>query len=248
MKNFIVVIPARLQSTRLPEKPLIEIEGKSIILRTYEQCLKAVDKELVYVATDSDKIYDHCKDHGMQVVMTPIGVLTGTDRVFEVSKTIKADYYVNVQGDEPVINPNDILKVIDAIEYKKKLIINGYTAISSEKEYKSTSNPKVVFTPNGRLMYMSRSGIPGNKQNVFNKAWRQVCIYAFPYDALQKFSRESKTPMEEEEDIEILRFLELGCEVEMIELSSQSIPVDQPEDVSKVEEYLKNANTTVDEK
>ncbi len=242
MKDYIVVIPARLKSTRLPEKPLIEIFGKSIIQRTYEQCLKAVNKELVYVATDSDKIFDHCKSLGMQVIMTSTSALTGTDRVFEVAKKIKAKYYINVQGDEPVINPVDIKAVIRKIDFAGKIIINGYTAIQDEKEYLSRSTPKVAFKLNGNLLYMSRSPIPGNKQGAFKKAWRQVCIYAFPYEALKSFNAESKTPFEEEEDIEILRFIELGYDIKMIELTSQSIPVDLAEDILTVEKYLKENN------
>ncbi|MCB7480618.1 3-deoxy-manno-octulosonate cytidylyltransferase [Christiangramia sediminis] len=240
MKEFIIVIPARLQSTRLPEKPLILIKGKSIIQRTYEQCLKAVKKELIYIATDSIRIYDHCKALNMNVLMTSKDVLTGTDRVCEVAEQIEAKYYINVQGDEPVFNPDDIkvvLRKLDSIK-DESTIINGYTSIKNFSEYNSVSVPKVVFKPNGELLYMSRSPIPGNKSSKFIKAWRQVCIYAFPNEALKNFSKIKKTPLEEQEDIEILRFLELGYKVNMIELSSQSIPVDHPEDVLKVEKFL----------
>lgn len=240
MKDFIVVIPARLQSTRLPEKPLITILGKSIIQRTYEQCLKAVDKDLIFVATDSSKIYDHCTSLGIQTLMTSNEALTGTDRVFEVASKIKAKYYINVQGDEPLINPEDIRKVIEHLDFNQEVIINGYTSIKNENEYFSLSTPKVVFQPNGNLLYMSRSPIPGNKSGNFEKSWRQVCIYAFPFRSLQDFSQGKKTPLEEEEDIEILRFLELNYKVKMLQLSAQSIPVDLPEDIIKVEEFLRN--------
>jgi 3-deoxy-manno-octulosonate cytidylyltransferase (CMP-KDO synthetase) len=239
MKNFIVVIPARLESTRLPEKPLIQIMGKSVIQRTYEQCLKAVDKNLIYVATDSDKIYDHCISLGIQTIMTSKDVLTGTDRVCEVSTKIKAKYYINVQGDEPVFNPEDLKGIIKEIDLESSTIINGYTAIQKEEDYLSRSTPKVVVNLKGNLLYMSRSPIPGNKTGSFEKAWRQVCIYAFPYKALKEFNSMRKTPLEEIEDIEILRFIELGYKVKMIEMSSQSIPVDVRHDIFKVEEYLK---------
>lgn len=240
MKDYIVVIPARLKSTRLPEKPLIEIMGKSIIQRTYEQCLKAVEEELVYVATDSDRIYKHCEALGMNVLMTSDKALTGTDRVSEVAKRIKAKYYINVQGDEPVFNPEDIKTLLAKIKLfsDDSIIINGFAPIKTENEFNSPSVPKVVFRPNGDLLYMSRSPIPGNKSLKFNKAWRQVCIYAFPYEALMNFSSVEKTVLEEEEDIEILRFLELNYTVKMIELSSQSIPVDLPEDILKVEKFI----------
>ena len=239
MKDFIIIIPARLKSTRLPEKPLIEILGKSLIQRTYEQCLKAVDKDLIYVATDSEKILSHCESKGMNVLMTSSNALTGTDRVYEASKVVKAKYYINVQGDEPVFNPDDIKKIIESLNFDDSVIFNGYSEIKNEEEFSSFLIPKVVFRPNGELLYMSRAPIPGNKKGIFNSAWRQICIYAFPFDTLEKFHSETKTALESEEDIEILRFLELGYNVKMIKLSSQSISVDVAADIEKVENYLK---------
>ncbi|NDP28067.1 MAG: 3-deoxy-manno-octulosonate cytidylyltransferase, partial [Flavobacterium sp.] len=145
--------------------------------------------------------------------------------------------------DEPLFNSNDILEVIKSLKENKGKIINGYCAIKSSEEFFSTSIPKVVFRPDGRLLYMSRSPIPGNKNGVFSRANRQVCVYAFPKEALEDFSRQTnKTFLEMEEDIEILRFLELGYEVSMIELSDDSIAVDNPNDVEKVLNKLRNEN------
>lgn len=238
--NSIVVIPARMKSTRLPGKPLVDILGKSLIQRTYEQCIQAIPKERVYVATDDDLIKTHCEERGMQVVMTSSACLTGTDRVAEVAQQLEADYYINVQGDEPLINPQDIIEVERSIEKYGGEVINGFAPIEDEESYRSLSIPKVVCRPDGRLMYMSRSSIPGNKKNDFIKAWKQVCVYAFPKKALMDFaSRKVKTELEEMEDLEILRFLEMGYEVRMISLSKDSIAVDNPEDVEKVEKILK---------
>jgi len=233
--SYIVIIPARYKSTRFPGKPLTPILGKSMLLRTYEQCIKAVDAKLVYVATEDQRIVDHCISFGIQVVLTSDECLTGTDRIAEVATKIKADYYINVQGDEPLFNPDDIVKISNLLDTYPGEILNGYTAITDQKQYRSISVPKVVFRPNGKLLYMSRSAIPGNKTSTFVKAWRQVCIYAFPYEALVAFAAcKVKTELEAEEDIEILRFLELDYEVRMIELSSESIAVDNPEDVGEV--------------
>ncbi len=233
--KYIIVIPARLASTRLPEKPLVQIEGKSLLQRTYEQCLLAVPNDKIFIATDAEKIANHCTALGMNVIMTSDQCLTGTDRVAEVAQKIEADYYINVQGDEPLINPDDIYKTIQALEDYPNEIINGYTSIDTEEDYRSLSIPKVVFKPNGALLYMSRTGIPGNKKDVFVKAWRQVCIYAFPKKALEVFtSVTTKTPLEEQEDIEILRFLELNHQVRMIAMSNESIAVDTPQDIVKV--------------
>ena len=238
--DFIIVIPARYKSTRLPGKPLVSILGKSMVQRTYEQCVKAVSEELVYIATEDQRIVEHCQLNNMNVLLTSDSCLTGTDRIGEVATKIKADYYINVQGDEPMFNPDDILKVIETIKTDSGLIVNGYCAITENEMYESRSVIKTVFRPDGRLLYMSRSSIPGNKSGMFKKAWRQVCIYAFPSEALAAFTNcKIKTILEEEEDIEILRFLELGMEVKMVELSSQSIAVDNPEDIIRVENELR---------
>lgn len=237
--DFIIVIPARYASSRLPGKSLIEINGKSVLERTYNQCLKAVSANKIFVATDDERIKDHCESKGMQVVMTSTECLTGTDRVAEVAQHIDAKYYINVQGDEPLMNPKDILDTIKATKDFPGDIINGFAPIIDDEQYKSSSIPKLVFRPDGRLLYMSRSPIPGNKDKEFVKAWRQICIYAFTKQALEAFVKENKkTPLENEEDIEILRFLELGYEVRMIPLSSESVAVDNPEDVERVKQKL----------
>lgn len=241
--NYIVVIPARLESTRLPEKPLIKIKGKTVIHRTYEQCLKAIPENLVYIATDSNKIKKHVESFTSNVVLTSSNCLTGTDRIAEVAKKIKVDYYINVQGDEPLINPDDINKVVKKVKSRINggAVYNGYSEIIEEWEYRSLTIPKVVMREDGRLLYMSRSPIPGNKSDKFQKSWKQICIYGFSRKALLDFSKRSKkTELEEQEDIEILRFLEMGYDVKMIKLNGNSIAVDTPEDVERVKIVLEN--------
>lgn len=241
--NYIVVIPARLESTRLNEKLLIKIKGKSVLQRTYEQCLKAVPEELVYIATDSNKIKEHAGFFTENVLLTSSNCLTGTDRVAEVAKSIETDYYVNVQGDEPLINPRDIKKVIEKVESATDTnsIFSGYSEIRDEEEYRSLSIPKVVMREDGRLLYMSRSPIPGNKMGAFRKSWKQICIYSFPREILFDFAKRSKkSELEEQEDIEILRFLEMGYEVNMMKLIGNSLAVDTPEDVERVKSILEN--------
>jgi 3-deoxy-manno-octulosonate cytidylyltransferase (CMP-KDO synthetase) len=231
----IIVIPARMQSLRLPGKPLIDINGQTLIQRTYNQCAKAFPKERIYIATDNIHIENHCKAENMQVIMTSKNCLTGTDRVAEVAEQIEADYYINVQGDEPLMNPQDILDTETAIQKYKGEVINGYAKVSDEYLYTALSIPKLVFRPDSRLLYMSRSPIPGNKTGDFETSWRQICVYAYPKSSLRDFvSHGKKTPLEAMEDLEILRFLELGYEVRMIPLSSESIAVDTPEDVERV--------------
>ena len=233
--KVILIIPARYQSSRFPGKPLIDLAGKTMIQRVYDQCAKAFPKQDIYVATEDNRILSHCQTNSIQCILTSNKCLTGTDRIAEVALQIDADYYINVQGDEPVFNPNDITAILDVIQDCNGDILNGYCEIDNEADYKSVSVPKVVFREDGRLMYISRATIPGNKTKIFNYGYRQVCIYAFPKEALLAFKNEGlKTRFEAEEDIEILRFLEKGYEVKMVEMSKDSIPIDNPEDVEKV--------------
>lgn len=234
--KYMVLIPARLESTRLPRKPLINILGKSLIERTYLQVMKAVNRNAISVLTDSEEILDHCKQKGMNCLMTSKDCITGTDRIAEFAKiNPEFQFFVNVQGDEPIVNPDDIKKLIESMENSQFDVVNGYAEIKEESEYLSLTIPKVVFRPDSRLLYMSRSPIPGNKKGEFVKAWKQVCIYAYTKEALNKFSEfKVKTNLEEKEDIELLRFLELGFEVGMVELEGNSIAVDVLEDIDKV--------------
>lgn len=239
--NYIVVIPARYDSTRLPGKPLVNIAGKPMIQRVYEQCIKAVESNRVYVATDDDRIRSACESFGAKVVMTSSDCLTGTDRVAEVSRKIDARYYINVQGDEPIFNPSDIKLLVDQLNFEVDEIVMGYCSILSKFDFESRAIPKMIFSENKRLLYMSRSPIPGNKKDEFTSAWRQVCAYAFPKTALEVFSSvDSKTPIEEIEDLEMLRFLEKGVSIKVIEMSSESIAVDHPRDIEKVLKRLKH--------
>lgn len=237
--NYLVVIPARYRSSRLPGKPLVLLNGVPMVVRTYRQCVKAVPAERVIVATDDDRIRAVCEAEGIAAVMTSPDCLTGTDRVAEVARARPHDTFINVQGDEPLFNPADLASLIEAARLHPEDVINGYCAIGGAELYQSRSIPKVVTRPDGRLLYMSRAPIPGNKEATFDKAWRQVCAYAFPRAALAAFAAcTTKTPLEAIEDIEILRFLELGWDVRMIPMSDQSIAVDHPEDVARVEASL----------
>jgi len=235
----IIIIPARYKSSRLPGKPLKDIRGKSMIQRTYEQCLEALPAQDVYIATDNTTIQKHCKEFNANVIMTSSSCLTGTDRIAQAVEQIDCEVVINVQGDEPVINPNDIIKIIDAAKQYPGEIINGIAGIDTNEEFNNPSIPKVVTAPNGKLLYMSRGSIPTTKQLEFKSAWKQICIYAFPLDSLRAFAEQTvKTPLEQIEDIEILRFIEMGYDVRMIELSGSSFAIDTPEDLERVREYL----------
>lgn len=238
--DYIVVIPARLGSSRLAHKPLADIGGKTMIEHTYARALEAAPADKVYVATDSTEIAEVCEGFGAQVVMTSTDCLTGTDRVAEVAEKIPADLYINLQGDEPLMDPGNIKAVIDAALASPDAIINGWAWIKDEAEFRSRSIPKVVIAQNGKMMYMSRAPIPGTKGDEFKFSRKQICVYSFPRAALAAFAANTtKTPHEEAEDIEILRFAEMGWEIQMIELSGGSVAVDTPADLERVRGLVK---------
>jgi len=239
MTNFVVVIPARYASTRFPGKPLADLCGKSLIRHVWEKCAEAVGEQSVVVATDNKVIQDHCLEQGMQVVMTSSSCLTGTDRVYEVAKQFKRDIYINVQGDEPLIRSHDITTVIQAALKHQGNIINGMCPINNEEDFRSPNVPKVVATSSGTLLYMSRAPVPTSKKHKFHSAMRQVCIYAFPRDAILDFGHQrEKTPLEKIEDIEILRFLEMGYSVKMVEVVGSPVAVDTPEDLERAKAMM----------
>jgi len=241
--NYAVVIPARYQSSRFPGKPLVDICGKPMIQHVWERCCVAVGQELVYVATDSEKIKNVCIDFGAQVIMTSSDCMTGTDRLAESNKILNADFIINVQGDEPLIEPNDILKVVDAYKKEPNTIVNAMCEIRSEEEFRSFTVPKVVVSQTNKLLYMSRSPIPITKINAFKFGFKQVCIYAMSKKHLELFaSFNKKTPAEEVEDIEILRFIENDIPVSMVKVESSNIAVDVPSDVELV---LKRLNLAI---
>lgn len=237
-KSFAVVIPARYESSRFPGKPLVDLCGKPMIQHVWERCCQAVGSTLVYVATDDERIQHAVHEFGGQVVMTSSDCLTGTDRLAEANLQLDCDFIVNVQGDEPLINPTDINTVIEAF-LRTGNVTNAMCPITSEQEFRSLTVPKVTFSQSRKLLYMSRAGIPLTKSGEYLFGYKQVCIYAFSKEQLEFFySNKVKTPHEKVEDIEILRFLESDYFVNMVEVDTGSLAVDVPEDILKVIEAL----------
>jgi len=239
-RQFIIVIPARMKSVRLPGKPLININGVPMVVRTYKQCLKVIDNSLIYVATDSLKIKKTCEKYGAQVIITSKKCLTGTDRVAEVARKIKSKIYINVQGDEPIFNPRDLKKLIQYGLKNSKAIISGYCRINEERMYNDFNVPKVVLDKKNYLMYASRAPIPSNKKAKFITANRQICAYSFPKETLKIFSSyKKKAYLEGIEDIEYLRFLEIGIKVKCIKMTGKSLAIDNRYDLNAVTKIIK---------
>ena len=240
MIDSMIIIPARMTSSRFPGKPLVDILGKSLVQRTWHQCFRAFGSDKTYIATDDERIEKHCEENNMKCIMTSSDCLTGTDRVAEAYGLLKekCSTVVNVQGDEPLVEPADVLKVYEAHKKSPTTVCCGVCRIKTEEEFKNPNIIKIVTDKDRNLLYASRAGIPTNKKLGFVWAYKQVCIYAFSPAALLDFSSRSKTPLEEVEDIEFLRFLEMGYTVKMVDVSGSSVSVDVPEDVKKVESVL----------
>ena len=240
--KIIIVIPARYKSSRFPGKPLAKLLDKPMIQWVAELSSKVVGQENVFIATDNDEIFNTITQVGYKAIMTSEKCLTGTDRLAEVAQKIKADIYVNVQGDEPLVNPTDIQKIIDTKKKYFNEVINGYTNIEKDEDPNSVNKPKVVFTEDERLIYISRKAIPGfkEKKNETSVYYKQVCIYAFNREELLEYGNyEGKSMLEQSEDIEILRFLEWGKTIRLVKTSTGSLAVDEPKDIKKVEIGLK---------
>jgi len=233
-----VVIPARYKSSRFPGKPLAKIKGKEMILWVAGIAEIAVGLENVYVATENEEIVDVVKSYGYKVILTSDSCLTGTDRVAEAAMEIDADIIINIQGDEPLLNPDDIKKVIEYKLHYPDHVINCMANLTKYEDVKNKKIPKVITNLEDELIYMSRNPIPGTKTGNGLNPKKQVCIYAFNREHLQKFSSNNKTPLEAQEDIEIIRFLEMGQKVKMVMLDNVSHAVDYPEDIKIVEDLL----------
>lgn len=239
--NTIIVIPARYRSSRFPGKPLIKLLNKPMIQWVAELSSRVVGKEKVYIATEDIKIKKAVTKMGYKVLMTSKNCLTGTDRLAEVAKKIKADIYVNVQGDEPLVKPKDIKKVINLKKKYFNDVINAYTLMKKGEDPKSKNYPKVIFTEDKRLIYISRQPLPGFKdlKNSRINFYKQVCIYAFNRKELIAFRNfRRKSILEKHEDIEILRFLELKKNIRLVETKSESVAVDIPADINRAEGSL----------
>jgi 3-deoxy-D-manno-octulosonate cytidylyltransferase len=240
------VIPARYESSRFEGKPLAKIAGVPMLKHTYDQARKCEGLEKLLVATDDERIREYCEAEGIGCVMTSKDCLTGTDRVAEVMRKTDFDFYINIQGDEPVIDPRTIEQVEQA--YRTHLddyiAYNLYKKVEPEEKPESPTVIKVIVNEKDELMYMSRHPVPFEKGSNKRGYLKQVCVYGFTRKALEVFAATGKAPVEMSEDIEILRFLEKGYKVGMVETTYDSIAVDVPEDISRVEKWLAEQNTS----
>jgi 3-deoxy-manno-octulosonate cytidylyltransferase (CMP-KDO synthetase) len=237
-QRTVIVIPARYKSSRFPGKPLAKINGREMVLIVADKASEAIGKENVYIATENMEIVKIAKNEGYNVVITSDSCLTGTDRVAEASLEIDADIFINIQGDEPLIDPNDIKKSIDLKKLYPDYVINCMSKLHKDEEASNKKIPKVICDLDQNLIYCSRNVIPGFKEKNTSDIFKQVCIYVFDKNQLRKFHSTKKSPLELSEDIEIVRCLEKGMKVKMLKVDKVSYAVDYPEDIKVIEENL----------
>jgi 3-deoxy-manno-octulosonate cytidylyltransferase (CMP-KDO synthetase) len=245
LKNGILgVIPARYKSTRFEGKPLVSIEGIPMIKRTYNQAIKSKELNNLIVATDDQRIIKYCNSENMPVVMTSPDCLTGTDRLAEVAEIYNYELYINIQGDEPIIDPFAITQIINTYkEYGSNyMVYNLYKIITDSSEINSKTIVKVIVNEKDEVMYMSRLPVPFSNSSLIQDFKQQIPVYGFTREALALFSKSSKTINEKYEDIELLRFIDLGYKIKMQETHVDSIAVDVPDDIKKIEKFLRSKN------
>ena len=239
--KIIGVIPARYKSSRFPGKPLVDICGKPMIYWVYQQAMKVEEFHEVYIATDDKQIFDTCQTYHMNVIMTSDKHQTGSDRVAEVATKVDGDLFVNVQGDEPVIEPEMIRQVISIFQEDNSVYFCSLKKeITDPEEIKAYSTVKVVTDDRGDAMYFSRSVIPSNiKDGQLARVFRHVGIYAYKKEFLLEFTNMEQTEIELGEGIEPLRAMQKGYKIRLKETEYSSIGVDLPEHIALVENVMK---------
>lgn len=233
--KIIGIIPARYESSRFPGKPLADICGKPMIYWVYNQAKKVDDFDEVYVATDDERIENACKENNMQVIMTSKEHKTGTDRIGEVARNISADLYVNIQGDEPLIEPETIKKAIKPFYTDDSIqVTNLMTKIKNPVDAINPTVPKVITNKDNIGIYLTRAMSPFPKGSIDYDYYKQVCVYGFKPEALDFYCNSERGKIEKIEDIEILRFIEAGYKVQYVEVDSETVAVDTRNDLEKV--------------
>lgn len=241
MANIVGIIPSRYASTRFPAKPLVGIAGKSMIQRVYEQAKKATKLTDVIVATDDERIFNHVREFDGNVVMTSTDHQTGTDRCAEVLSTLKdVDVVVNVQGDEPFIDPDQIDEVAALFEATGTQIGSLVKRIEDEEDLFSDTVVKVVRSKTNQAIYFSRAAIPfvkGTEQKDWMKHvsyFKHIGIYGYRASVLKSLSKLPQTPLEITEGLEQLRWMENGFDIHLAETEHESNSIDTPEDLDRI--------------
>jgi 3-deoxy-manno-octulosonate cytidylyltransferase (CMP-KDO synthetase) len=244
--NVIGVIPARYDSSRFPGKPLVDIGGKSMIQRVYEQCSKSTSLNKLIVATDDQRIADHVKLFGGNVTLTSINHQSGTDRCAEVANNYpEFDFLINIQGDEPMINPDQIDLLCKCFENPNASIATLVKKISSNEELFNENTPKVILNKNNEAILFSRTAIPfirgKAKENWIEHYtfYKHIGIYGFKKETLKNLNNLPISALESAEALEQLRWIENGYRIHTAITDKESQAIDTPQDLEKLLKWIK---------
>jgi 3-deoxy-manno-octulosonate cytidylyltransferase (CMP-KDO synthetase) len=239
MINCIAIIPARYTSTRFPGKPLAKICGKPMLWWVYQQVLKCKKISKIIIATDDELIADFCKENSFPYVMTSKDHMHSTSRAFEAAKKYPSDFYVVINGDEPLINPKAIDSAVPNKIGNNIYVSNVITRIKNPVEALDPTNIKVVFDINNHALMYTRSLVPYPKASLNYSFFKHVGIITYNYSALEFFVSTPKGYLESVEDINELRFIENGIKIKVIKCNIDTISVDTPKDILAVEERIR---------
>jgi 3-deoxy-manno-octulosonate cytidylyltransferase (CMP-KDO synthetase) len=234
----VAIIPARLASTRLPRKMLREIAGTPLVGWVYEAVRSSSLLSDVIIATDSEEILEACRSHGWKVQMTSAAHRSGTERVHEISNSITADVYVNVQGDEPLVRPEQIATLLEVMR-DPAVQVGTVKTLCPPEEIPNPNAVKVVTAPDGRALYFSRATVPFDRDNTDPHYFKHLGLYAYRKSALDLFVSKPESTLEKTERLEQLRFLENGIPIYVGKTPYDSVGVDTEEDLQRVTEILR---------
>jgi 3-deoxy-manno-octulosonate cytidylyltransferase (CMP-KDO synthetase) len=239
MSKVVAIIPARWVSTRFPGKPLHGIAGKPLVQHVWERCIEAESFDQVIVATDDVRIAEAAFSFGAEVSMTSAYHLSGTDRIAEVARRLKKISVIfNIQGDEPMIHPVLLRRLVKKMLASDKIEIITAAVPISDEEAQSEHNVKVVIDSLGEALYFSRSRIPFRRGSSGAPTYKHLGIYGYRRRALLDFVRTPPSPLEKSEQLEQLRALENGMKIHVILSKTSSIGVDTPEDAKEAERLI----------
>lgn len=240
------IIPARYYSSRLPGKPLIEITGKPMLLLVYERVQSAKGLDAIYVATEDDRIASLCEQNHIPVIKTSAEHLTAASRLWEASETVSADFYIQINGDEPFIDLDAISAAVpEAVPKDREFGTNIVTEIEDPIQLMDSSNIKVVFDEAYRMLYMSRTPIPYPNKALDFHYYKHVGVIGYNKKMLDFYHESSPGRLERIEGIDTLRFLDYGKELLAVPLSGlKTISVDTPKDLFLVRKMMENANAS----
>ncbi len=243
MSKAMIVIPARYASTRFPGKPLARLGGKPLIVRVLERCRRAAKADVVLVATDDQRIMAAVRDAGGRAEMTAAGHRSGTERVAEIAgRHPEAAWFINVQGDEPEIDPDLVDRLITELRRRDDptAIVTARCPLDCEADFQSPNVVKVVTDLAGRALYFSRSPIPwpgagGENASPGGRRWQHLGIYGYHRSFLEKLAGLEAGRLEAAEQLEQLRWLENGYRIQVLETEKPSLGIDTPEELSRLE-------------